>query len=240
MSTHLNQAIVRIREMILRGELAPGQRVAEAPLALMLGFSRTPIRQALPLLAQEGLLAEHETRGFVVRSFTAADVLDAIEVRSALEGVAARRVAEHGASKSFLRALRDCLEDGDGILNGRSVQEQDEARYAEMNQQFHALILNEAGSPILTEAIGRNNRVPFAGPQALAFDRGNLELMYDQLRYAHHQHHRLVEAIEAGHGARAEALMREHAHVVEESINLATLAVASVLSKPVLSKKESA
>ena len=240
MSTHLNQAIVRIREMILRGELAPGQRVAEAPIALLLGFSRTPVRQALPLLAQEGLLAEHETRGFVVRSFTAADVLDAIEVRSALEGVAARRVAERGTSKSFLRALRDCLDDGDVILGGRCIEATDEARYAEMNQQFHTLILSEAASPILTEAIARNNRVPFAGPQALAFDRGNLELMYDQLRYAHHQHHRLVEAMEAGHGARAEALMREHAHVVEESINLATLAVAPVLSKPVSSKKESA
>jgi GntR family transcriptional regulator, vanillate catabolism transcriptional regulator len=59
MSTQLNQAIVRIREMILRNELPPGSRVAEAPLAEMLGMSRTPVRQALPLLAQEGLLTEH-------------------------------------------------------------------------------------------------------------------------------------------------------------------------------------
>ena len=55
MSTHLTQAIVRIREMILRGELAPGQRVAEAPLAELLGVSRTPVRQALPLLGWAGL-----------------------------------------------------------------------------------------------------------------------------------------------------------------------------------------
>ena len=67
MNTQLSQAIVRIREMILRGELGPGQRVAEAPLADLLGVSRTPVRQALPLLAQEGLLSEHETRGYVVR-----------------------------------------------------------------------------------------------------------------------------------------------------------------------------
>ena len=52
MNTQLSQAIVRIREMILRGELAPGQRVAEAPLADLLGGSRTPVRQALPLLAK--------------------------------------------------------------------------------------------------------------------------------------------------------------------------------------------
>jgi GntR family transcriptional regulator of vanillate catabolism len=231
MSTHLNEAIVRIREMILRAELAPGQRVAEAPLAEQLGMSRTPVRQALPLLANEGLLAEHDTRGFVVRSFTAADVIDAIDVRAALEGLAARRVAERGASKAFLRELRDCLEDGDAILGKRRVEEADEALYAEMNQRFHSLVLSEAGSPILSDAIERNNRIPFAGPQALAFDRSHLDRMYDQLRYAHHQHYSLVEAFERGQGARAEGLMREHAHVVEESINLAALPVAPVSYK---------
>ena len=231
MSTHLTQAIVRIREMILRGELAPGQRVAEAPLAELLGVSRTPVRQALPLLAQEGLLTEHDTRGFVVRAFTAADVLDAIDVRARLEGLAARRVAERGASRAFLRELRDCLADGEAVLGKRHVVESDEAGYADMNQRFHTLILSEAGSPILADAIERNNRVPFAGPQALAFDRGQLDRMYDQLRYAHHQHYSLVEAFEQGQGARAEALMREHAHVVEESINLAALPVAPVISK---------
>lgn len=231
MSTHLTQAIVRIREMILRGDLAPGQRVAEAPLAELFGMSRTPVRQALPLLAQEGLLAEHDTRGFMVRAFTAADVLDAVDVRAALEGLAARRVAERGASKAFLRGLRDCLEDGDAILSKRRVEADDEASYADMNQRFHALVLAEADSAILADAIERNNRVPFAGPQALAFDRGNLDRMYDQLSYAHHQHRSLVEAFEKGEGARAEALMREHAHVVEESINLAALPVAPFVSK---------
>jgi GntR family transcriptional regulator of vanillate catabolism len=231
MSTHLTEAIVRIREMILRGDLAPGQRVAEAPLAEQLGMSRTPVRQALPLLANEGLLAEHDTRGFVVRAFTADDVLDAIDVRGTLEGLAARRVAERGASRAFLRELRNCLEDGEAILGKRRVEEADEANYAEMNQRFHSLILSEAGSPILIEAIERNNRIPFAGPQALAFDRGNLDRMYDQLRYAHRQHYGLVEAFERGQGARAEGLMREHAHVVEESINLAALPVAPVQTK---------
>jgi DNA-binding GntR family transcriptional regulator len=50
------QATLRIREMILRGDLAPGQRVPEAVVARQLGISRTPVRQALPALAEEGLL----------------------------------------------------------------------------------------------------------------------------------------------------------------------------------------
>jgi GntR family transcriptional regulator of vanillate catabolism len=227
MTTQLSQAIVRIREMVLRAELAPGQRVAEAPLADLLGMSRTPVRQALPLLAQEGLLAEHETRGYVVRAFTAADIVDAIDVRAVLEGLAARRVAEKGASKALLRELRACLEDGDTLLGKRALVESDAARYAEMNQRFHALVLAEAGSPIVAEALERNARVPFAGPQALAFDAGRLDAMYDMLQYAHRQHHGIVEAIERGEGARVEALMREHAIAVKESINLAALPVAA-------------
>src|SRR6186713_2728487 len=152
-SSQLTETVVRIREMILRGKLAPGERVAEAPLAEELGMSRTPVRQALPLLAQEGLLAVHESRGYVVRAFTAGDVLDAIDIRGVLEGLAARRVAEHGATKPFLRKLHACLHDGDALLAKHRIAENDEAEYAEMNGRFHSLILEEAGSQILSEAL---------------------------------------------------------------------------------------
>lgn len=226
MSEQLARAVVGIREMILRGRLAPGQRVAEAPLAGSLGMSRTPIRQALPLLAQEGLLAVHETRGYVVRSFTGADIGDAIDVRAVLEGLAARRIAERGASKTLLRGLRSCLEDGDAIFRKRRLEASDEGAYAQMNARFHALILEESGSAILAESLERVGRIPFAGPQALAFDRARLEDMYDMLHYAHGQHHGIVDALERGQSARAEALMREHAGVVKDSLNVASLPIA--------------
>ena len=221
MNDQLSQAIVRIREMILRAQIAPGQRVAEAPLAELLGMSRTPVRQALPLLAQEGLLTEHQTRGFVVRSFTAADIIDAIDLRGILEGYAVRRVGEQGASKNLLRQMRACLEDGDAILDKRRVSESDEATYAKMNSRFHSLIVNAADSPILSAAIERNSRIPFAGANALAFDKTNLDRMYDMLYYAHRQHHCIVDALETGQAGRVEALMREHANVAKDSLNVA-------------------
>lgn len=227
MTNQLTQAVVRLREMILRGKLPPGQRVAEIPLAELLGMSRTPVRQALPLLAQEGLLTELDTRGYVVRAFTAADIDAALDVRAALEGLAARRVAERGASRAMIRDLRTCLDDGDEILAKRRVEESDEARYAEMNQRFHSLILHESGSRILVDALERNARVPFAGPQALAFDKDRLEQMYALLSYAHRQHHSVVDALEGGQGSRAEALMREHAVGVKDSINMAGFQVAA-------------
>ncbi len=231
MNSQLSQAIVRIREMILRCEILPGQRLAEAPLADLLGMSRTPVRQALPLLAQEGLLLEHATRGFVVRAFTASDIIDAIDLRGALEGVAVRRLAERGASKAVLRTLRECLEDGDAILRKRRVEESDEARYAGMNVRFHSLIVGAAASPLLSEAMERNNRIPFAGAQAVAFDKTNLDQVYDLLSYAHRQHHAIVDAVEAGHGARAEALMREHANSTKASINVAEIQVLRVVPR---------
>jgi GntR family transcriptional regulator of vanillate catabolism len=227
-STQLSEAIVRVREMILRGELVPGQRVAEAPVAEQLGMSRTPVRQALPLLAQEGLLTGHGSRGFVVRAFTARDVLDAIDIRGVLEGVAARRVAELGATKPFLRKLRACLHDGDALLAKHRIDESDEASYAEMNGRFHQLILDEAGSEILSEALQRNSRVPFAGPQAVAFDRTNPERNFAVLQYAHRQHHVIVDAIERGESGRVEALMREHANSAKESINMAGFQVSAL------------
>jgi len=59
-----SRVIVRIREMILHGELAPGERVREVEIASKLGVSRTPVRESLPILAQEGVLTQLDTRGF--------------------------------------------------------------------------------------------------------------------------------------------------------------------------------
>jgi GntR family transcriptional regulator of vanillate catabolism len=220
MNTQQTSALVRIREMVLRGKLTPGQRLAEAPLAEMLGMSRTPVRQALPVLAREGLLQEHETRGYIVRSFSIADILDALDVRGALEGLAARRVAEGGASRTLISALRQVLKDGDRILGKGHIEESDEALYADMNGRVHGLIVEEARSPIIGQALERISHVPFAAPQALAFDRSSLDYTYHRLVYAHRQHHYIVDALERGEGARVEALMREHINPVKESLNL--------------------
>ncbi len=183
-------------------------------------MSRTPVRQALPVLAQEGLLAEHGSRGYVVKEISIADILDAIDLRGLIEGLAARRVAEKGASRTLIESLRQCLADGDRIFQKGCVQESDEALYADMNARFHNLIVSEARSPMIEQALERNARIPFVGPQALAFDKTSLDRMYDHLTYAHRQHHFIVAAIEAGEGARVEALMREHANPVKESLNL--------------------
>jgi GntR family transcriptional regulator of vanillate catabolism len=220
MNRHQTRAIVRIREMILRGELRAGARVAEAPLAELLGMSRTPVRQALPVLAQEGLLAAHETRGYVVRGLSHTDILDAVDLRGVLEGLAARRLAEQGASRQLLQALRECLAEGDEILAEAHVAEKAEALYVDMNVRFHQIIVLGCRSAIIQQALERNARIPFAGPQALAVDKTSLQRMHETLAYAHRQHHYIVSAIERGEGSRVEALMREHTNPVKENLNI--------------------
>jgi GntR family transcriptional regulator of vanillate catabolism len=215
-----SRVIVRIREMILHGQLIPGQRVREVELAEALGVSRTPVREALPILAQEGMLTQLDTRGFVVREFTPQEIMDAIDVRGVLEGLAARILAEQGPARRVMQALYECLREGDEIFAKRHLVESDEERYADMNKQLHALIVQASGSKVISDAIERNSRIPFAAAYAIAFDRVDLRRMYDRLWYAHRQHHAIVQALENGEGGRVAALMFEHAYGTKSSLNL--------------------
>lgn len=209
----------QLRDMILQGELPSGERLTEAGLAERLGISRTPIRQSLPALAKEGLLVATGKRGFAVRSFTPQECLDAIRLRAALEGLAARAIAERGAALELLGRFEECLEEGDAIFAKRYVVEHDETRYGAMNECFHALLFEGAGNPLLSELAERCRVVPFVSPATIAFDKGDLTSVYDFLSYAHRQHHAIVEAIRAGDGGRAEFLLREHAVTQEKSMN---------------------
>ena len=215
-----SRVVVRIREMILHGELRPGQRVREVELASKLGVSRTPVRESLPILAQEGVLTQLDTRGFVVRAFTPQEIMDAIDVRGVLEGLAARMLAEQGPPRRLLHSLQECLREGDTIFTKGHLVQADEASYADMNRRFHGLIIQGAESKVVAEAIERNSRIPFAAAHAIAFDKVDLPRMYDWLRYAHLHHHAIVQALENGEGARVAALMYEHACVAKTSINM--------------------
>ncbi|MBN9115266.1 MAG: GntR family transcriptional regulator, partial [Pandoraea sp.] len=113
---HPTPTTVQLREMILKGELAPGERLAEAKLAEQLGVSRMPVRQALPVLAEEGLVVRAGQRGYAVRAHTREESVEALHLRGALEGYAARLLAEKGASAELLAQLRELLAEGDALL----------------------------------------------------------------------------------------------------------------------------
>jgi GntR family transcriptional regulator, vanillate catabolism transcriptional regulator len=215
------QATLRIREMILRGELSPGQRVAESAIAQQFGLSRTPIRQALPALAEEGLLVRIGKRGYAVRVFTIGEIVTALDARATLEGMVARLLTERGVSNAFIRTLKRCLDQGDDLFAKGSLEKSDEISYGEMNERFHHSIVEALENNIISDLIGRLHRVPFVAPLTIAFDRKEPKQIYDLLYHAHRQHHAITDALENGQGARAEALLKEHVYSQKQSMNLA-------------------
>ena len=97
--THILRAQLRLRELILSGEFAPGERMSELPLVERLGVSRTPLRLALAELEHEGLLRTLTRGGYAVREFTQDDIRDAIERR---EGARADALGREHARLSLV------------------------------------------------------------------------------------------------------------------------------------------
>src|SRR6185312_73271 len=169
--SQIDRAVLTIREMLLRGDFEPGERISELPLAARLqaanvNVSRTPLRLALDRLANEGLLRPWPTGGFVVCEFSLTDVWDAIEIRGMLEGTAARLAAERLKSDSDLDALRGLHRELENLVPLDAVTF---GRYLDLNEAFHAEIWRLAGSPMLIRAIEQVIKLPFAAPSALVF-----------------------------------------------------------------------
>src|SRR5918992_3781923 len=93
-SSQMARALLRLRELVLEGEFAPGERLSELPLVERLGVSRTPLRLALARLEHEGLIEALPGGGYAVRQFTRDDINEAVDLRGVLEGTAARFAAE--------------------------------------------------------------------------------------------------------------------------------------------------
>ncbi len=213
--------LMQLRDLILRGEFGPGQRLAEQQLAERLGASRTPVRAALAVLEQECLVQVNDTGGYLVRQFTAREVMDAIAVRGHLEGMAARLVAEHGIPRRLQQELQDCLDDGDRLLAANPLNMDSYAAYAAMNDRFHALLLAASGNSALQRAVALNDRLPFAPASAMLPMQGAVALDRDWMLYAHRQHHMLFDALKRGEGTRAQALATEHTEVAQVNMRMA-------------------
>jgi GntR family transcriptional regulator, vanillate catabolism transcriptional regulator len=212
------RVVLALRQMLLRGEFKPGERLAELTLVPRLGASRTPVRLALDRLAHEGLLEPLPTAGFRVREFALADIWDAIELRGVLEGTAARLAAERLADPEQLATLRRCCREASGLLPmtlDRFI------RYIELNELFHAELWRLPGSRMLLRSIENLLALPFAAPGALVFSDGGQVHSEIESVVAIEQHRAILDAIERREGTRAEAVAREHARVALRALERA-------------------
>ncbi|MBP7914751.1 MAG: GntR family transcriptional regulator [Vitreoscilla sp.] len=205
--------VATLRKLIIDGHYPAGTRLAEIPVANALGVSRTPVRLAFRTLQQEGLLQTVGKRGIVVRAFSEHDVQCALEVRGALEGLAARRLAERGMPGAVCATLQGCLDEGARLLAKGHLTEDDIGRWSQLNDVFHRSIVESTESSVIADAIARNNHLPFASADSIIIDPNALDREYEKLRFAQLQHQLVFEALARRESARVEMLMREHAYI---------------------------
>jgi GntR family transcriptional regulator of vanillate catabolism len=209
---------LKLREMVLAGELQAGSRITELALVEKMGVSRTPIRAALIRLEQEGLLQQIPSGGFAVRKFSEADVADAIELRGTVEGLAARLAAERGTSEDDLSRANQCLDEIDLLLRKSVLHEDAFSRFIDLNAQFHALLGAFSASPVIQRELERVGSLPFASPSGFVGVQANSPKARDMLIVAQDQHRQVMQAIGQREGARAEAVMREHSRLAQRNL----------------------
>ena len=143
------RAYHHVRDGIMRGDFPPGSVLAEEELAATRGTSRTPVRQALGRLLQEGFVEVGSRRQVVVRGFTPEHKAEILLLREALEGVAVRRACEVMELEDVdqlhvvLRRMRRAAEDG---------REED---FLDLDEEFHLEIAEGAQLPILYSLLGQ-------------------------------------------------------------------------------------
>ncbi len=186
-----------LREAIVKGWLAPGERIKEIPLSEQLGVSRGPIREALRLLAHDGLVTIIPNRGAIVPTPTPADVLEVYAMRSALGSLALRKLmlGDSGLPVSALERELARLQ--------RAVARNKAPQAADADLAYQSAIVSGAGLPRVARQFDQLTwqvRI-FIGTRGLRFD-DKLPLMFAEIGELH-------RAIVGGDSELAERLWRE-------------------------------
>ncbi len=141
------EATQLLRKMLLNGHFEHGQRLVEDRIASELGISRTPLREALHRLAQEGLLEKRPTGGYILRHLERTEIEDAIAIRAMLESYATT-LATGRCTEAQKTALQENL-----TAFKTACEADDIPALVELNEAFHALLRECAASPLLIQLL---------------------------------------------------------------------------------------
>lgn len=184
----------------MSGVLAGGARLSEAHVAEALGVSRTPVREALSRLQNEGLVVFERYRGARVASFSQADLSEIYELRAQLEGMAASRAATRIAGNALAAIDRNLMETEQILANW---DQSSVAAFVDLNRTFHTIVVNAAGSARLAAMVTPLIDMPTHGQTAQVNDPS---FIADALN-----HHRLVaEALRSGDPEWSRSQMQAH------------------------------
>jgi DNA-binding GntR family transcriptional regulator len=186
-----------IRSRIVNGVYPPGQQLVEAKLAEECGVSRVPVREAFQALASEGLLSLERHRGAFVKVLTTKAGSDLLEIREALEPLAARHAALWRV-ESHLTLMDEALRAG-----FQALVDLDRAALTRLNTTFHGLIWEAAGNEELNAMLSRlNTKIAWVYSHDVTVTR--------RARASWSEHALILESIANQDGALAERRMRDH------------------------------
>lgn len=202
-----SRVISELRRRIISGEVAADEALSELTLAEEFGVSRTPVREAFKQLQTEGLVEIRPRVGTFVTTPSRREITELFQMKELLEGAAARLLAQRGRVPELDR-LEANLREADA-----AVADDDRARYAELVQEFHDLLI--AGSD--NSKLQAHYRILM---NQLAYSR----LVATSLRQpgrpaqSDREHHRVVELIAAKDGDSAERVTREHVRASRQAV----------------------
>lgn len=192
-----DQVASRLRTMLVEGQIAPGAKLNERELSAQLRVSRTPLREAIKLLAAEGLVDLLPNRGAVAVKLTEADVVNTFELLATLEGMsgelAAQRITDEELAE--LRALHYEMM--------ACFARRDLSGYYRINARIHTAINDAARNPVLSSTYRSIN----ARVQSLRFRTNQNEAKW---KNAVAEHERMVEALAAHDSAAMRTVLIEH------------------------------
>ena len=197
-------AYAAIRDRLLRDEWPAGTRLLEADLAALTGVSRTPVRDALRRLSNEGFLDYVANAGCRVKAFTAKDVEAAFDLRVELESYAARRAASRAGTAQIaaLSALCDRMEE---IAADPEGEPRSRDQLTPLNQSFHAVIVEAADNPRLAPFLANVTSAPVVLRTYRSYTA-------EEIARSMGHHRELIQALQAGDADWAGAVMRSHIH----------------------------
>ncbi len=196
----VDRVYARLRQGILDGTYAPGARLGEADLAVALGVSRTPVREALRRLGSEGLLSTLPNKGARVRTWTTSELSDISDLRALLEGHAARQAATR-VTGADIAAMEDLVTRMEAAAADGTAADID--LITELNREFHGAVIEASGNALLPGLMHSLLHVP-------VISRTYRHYSPARMQQSMRQHRELVDALRAGDPAWAEAVMRVH------------------------------
>ncbi|MEN8685687.1 GntR family transcriptional regulator [Marivita sp.] len=188
-------AYASLIDALRSGDFAPGDRLREEDVAKRLNLSRTPVREALRKLENNGIVEHRPRIGAVIRKLSQTEVVELYEMRIVLERTAASMAAQHGSEAEF-----DALDD----MNARILDAQDTPTLgAAINQDFHEALYRAARNRfLLTSAEAINNALILLGPTTY--------LDPDRIRIVVSQHSDVMTALRERDGDRAAEAAEAH------------------------------